>query len=121
MRALLQRVSELTGNASLRANLGLLRNNATIAAEIARSWKRDQGVRAALVYLMTYAFTNLGAFGVVIAMERNDGTGLELADYNGLAKQRPGLALVMAYFMLSLIGIPLTGGFIGKNQFRIGQ
>ncbi len=43
---LLQRVSELTGNASLRANLGLLRNNASIAAEIARSWKRDRGVRA---------------------------------------------------------------------------
>jgi pseudouridine-5'-phosphate glycosidase len=43
---LLQRVSELTGNASLRANIGLLRNNASIAAEIARSWKRDQGVHA---------------------------------------------------------------------------
>jgi pseudouridine-5'-phosphate glycosidase len=43
---LLQRVSELTGNASLRANLGLLRNNARLAAEIARRWKRDQGVRA---------------------------------------------------------------------------
>lgn len=43
---LLQRVSELTGNASLRANLGLLRNNARLAAEIARRWKRDHGVRA---------------------------------------------------------------------------
>ena len=43
---LLQRMSELTGNASLRANLGLLRNNAKLAAEIARSWRRDPGVRA---------------------------------------------------------------------------
>jgi pseudouridine-5'-phosphate glycosidase len=43
---LLQRVSELTGNASLRANLGLLRNNARIAAQIASSWKRDSNVKA---------------------------------------------------------------------------
>lgn len=43
---LLQRVSEITGEASLRANLGLLRNNARLAAEIARSWKQDQGVRS---------------------------------------------------------------------------
>jgi len=42
---LLQRVTELTGNASLRANLGLLRNNAKLAAEIARNWRRDPGVR----------------------------------------------------------------------------
>jgi pseudouridine-5'-phosphate glycosidase len=43
---LLQRVSELTGNASLRANLGLLRNNARIAAEIARSWQRPSNIKA---------------------------------------------------------------------------
>jgi pseudouridine-5'-phosphate glycosidase len=43
---LLQRVSELTGNASLRANLGLLRNNARIAAQIASSWKRNSSVKA---------------------------------------------------------------------------
>ena len=43
---LLQRVSELTGNASLLTNLGLLRNNADIAAQIARNWRHDPGVRA---------------------------------------------------------------------------
>jgi pseudouridine-5'-phosphate glycosidase len=37
---LLQRVTELTGNASLRANLGLLRNNASIAGQIARAWQQ---------------------------------------------------------------------------------
>jgi pseudouridine-5'-phosphate glycosidase len=43
---LLQRVSELTGNASLRANLGLLRNNANLAAQIALSLKRDPNIKA---------------------------------------------------------------------------
>jgi len=43
---LLQRVSELTGNASLRANLGLLRNNASLAAEIARVMMRDPNIKA---------------------------------------------------------------------------
>ena len=74
----------------------------------------DQGVQAALIYLLAYAFTNLGAFAVAIAIERDDGSGVTLDDYRGLARQRPGLALLMAFFMLSLTGIPLTAGFIGK-------
>lgn len=43
---LLQRVTELTGNASLRANLGLLRNNAKIAAQISHQWRGNRGVHA---------------------------------------------------------------------------
>ena len=74
----------------------------------------EQGVQAALIYLLTYAFTNLGAFAVIIAVERNDGTGIDIDDLRGLARQRPWLALLMAYFMLSLTGIPLTAGFVGK-------
>ncbi len=74
----------------------------------------NQGVQAALIYLLTYAFTNLGAFAIVIALERNDGTGGQLDDFRGLASQRPVLALLMTFFMLSLTGIPLTAGFIGK-------
>jgi NADH-quinone oxidoreductase subunit N len=74
----------------------------------------NQGVHAALIYLLSYAFTNLGAFAIAIAVERNDGTGVELDDFQGLARQQPGLALLMAFFLLSLTGIPLTAGFIGK-------
>jgi len=74
----------------------------------------QQGVQAALIYLLTYAFTNLGAFAVIIAVERNDGNGISIDDLRGLARQRPWLALMMAFFMLSLTGIPLTGGFVGK-------
>ena len=74
----------------------------------------DQGVSAALFYMMSYLFTNLGAFAIVIAIERQGNQGLSLDDYKGLAKRSPGLALILAYFMLSLTGVPPTGGFSGK-------
>lgn len=71
-------------------------------------------VQAALIYLMAYMFTNLGAFAVVIALEKTDGSGTNLEDFVGLAKSKPVLAAMMAVFMLSFTGIPLTSGFIGK-------
>ena len=74
----------------------------------------EDATRAALIYLLAYAFTNLGAFAVVIALEKDDGTGTMLADFKGLSRSRPLLAFIMAVFMLSLTGIPLTAGFIGK-------
>jgi len=74
----------------------------------------DAAAQAALLYLAAYMFTNLGAFGVAQSIEKDDGSGTDLNDFIGLAKSRPGLAAMMAIFMLSLTGIPLTGGFIGK-------
>ncbi len=74
----------------------------------------DQATRAALVYLMAYMFTNLGAFAIALAIERDDGTGTELDRFTGLARSKPLLAAIMAVFMLSLTGIPLTAGFMGK-------
>jgi len=74
----------------------------------------DAAARAGLVYLMAYMFTNLGAFAVALAVEKNDGSGTSLEDFVGLAKTRPMLAAMMAVFMLSLTGIPLTAGFVGK-------
>lgn len=73
-----------------------------------------EALRAALFYLLGYAITNLGAWGVVMAMEKAEGTGLTIEDYAGLSKRRPELALAMALFMLSLTGMPPTVGFIGK-------
>ncbi|HEX6797423.1 MAG TPA: NADH-quinone oxidoreductase subunit N [Ktedonobacterales bacterium] len=67
-----------------------------------------------LVYLATYAAMNMGAFGVVLALERNDGLGTTLDDYAGLARRRPGMAAVMAVFLFSLAGVPLLAGFVGK-------
>lgn len=70
--------------------------------------------QSALVYLMTYMFTNLGAFAIAMALEREDGSGTSLDDYVGLANSRPLFAFIMAVFMLSLTGVPLTAGFVGK-------
>ena len=74
----------------------------------------DEAVSAALFYLFAYLFSNLGAWAVVLAMERSEGQGLLIEDYAGLGRRRPALALAMTIFMLSLIGVPPTVGFIGK-------
>lgn len=71
-------------------------------------------VAAGLFYLVAYALTNFGAWGVVIALEKSEGRGLELNDYAGLARKHPALAAAMAIFMLSLIGLPPTLGLVGK-------
>jgi NADH-quinone oxidoreductase subunit N len=73
-----------------------------------------EAVRAALFYLLGYAITNLGAWAVVLALEKSEGRGLAIDDYAGLGAHRPWLALAMALFMLSLTGMPPTVGFIGK-------
>jgi len=71
-------------------------------------------VSAALFYLLAYGITTIGAWAVVLALERSDGTGTSLDDYAGLARRRPWMALAMSVFMLSLIGVPPTLGFLGK-------
>ncbi len=74
----------------------------------------DDAVSAALFYMFAYLFSNLGAWAVVLTVERSEGRGLLIEDYAGLGRRRPALALAMAIFMLSLIGVPPTVGFIGK-------
>jgi NADH-quinone oxidoreductase subunit N len=71
-------------------------------------------IAAGLFYLVAYAVTNFGAWGVVIALEKESGKGLELNDYAGLARKHPVLAAAMTVFMLSLIGLPPTLGLVGK-------
>jgi NADH-quinone oxidoreductase subunit N len=73
-----------------------------------------QATSAALFYLIAYAIANLGAWGVVITLERLEGKGLDIDDYAGLGKRRPALAAMMTLFMLSLTGVPPTVGFLGK-------
>ncbi len=74
----------------------------------------NYAVQGALIYLLAYAFTNIGAFAVATAVERDDATGTTLDDFAGLSNRKPVLAAAMAVFMLSLTGIPLTAGFVGK-------
>jgi NADH-quinone oxidoreductase subunit N len=74
---------------------------------------RWNGVEAILLYIFAYLFTNLGVFAVVIALENKLGTA-EIADYAGLIRRSPFLAIALLIFFLSLVGIPPTGGFMGK-------
>ena len=73
-----------------------------------------RGVTAAMVYLMIYAFMQLGAFAVIVMLRRKEVIGDELKDLTGLAKTHSGAAVAMLIFMLSLGGIPPTAGFMGK-------
>ena len=71
------------------------------------------GLNGLLIYLFAYLFTNVGAFMVIMAVEEATGTD-DISGFNGLGKRSPGLAWAMFLFLLSLTGIPLTGGFFGK-------
>jgi NADH-quinone oxidoreductase subunit N len=68
---------------------------------------------ALLFYVITYALTVLGAFGVVMVVEEATG-GDALANFAGLGRRAPGLSLCLLVFLLSLGGIPPLAGFIGK-------
>ncbi|HEY2386466.1 MAG TPA: NADH-quinone oxidoreductase subunit N [Candidatus Binatia bacterium] len=72
------------------------------------------GGAAALFYLFAYAWMNLGAFGVVLALGRRGEPHEEIDDYAGLGFRSPLLGTAMAIFMLSLTGIPPLAGFAGK-------
>jgi NADH-quinone oxidoreductase subunit N len=72
------------------------------------------GYTGLVVYLVVYTFMNVGAFGVIISLRRRGVIGDEVEDLTGLGQKAPGMALMMAVFMLSLGGLPVTGGFIGK-------
>jgi len=73
-----------------------------------------RGVAAMLIYVLVYAFMQLGAFTVIVLMRRQDIVGDELKDFSGLHVRHPFAAFAMLMFMLSLGGIPPTAGFMGK-------
>lgn len=70
----------------------------------------QESMSAMMVYMLIYALMNIGAFAIVILLEK----GEELSDYEGLSKSHPLVAALMLVFMFSLTGIPPTAGFIGK-------
>jgi NADH-quinone oxidoreductase subunit N len=79
------------------------------------------GLSATLWYLLTYSVGTLGAFGCVIAVERVRRGEVTLTDLRGLGRTSPALAGILALSLLSLAGIPLTAGFVGKLEvFRAG-
>jgi NADH-quinone oxidoreductase subunit N len=74
---------------------------------------QQQSISSILFYLFSYMFMNMGAFGIVIWLQSNGGTD-QLESFRGLSSWAPGPAALMAFFMLSLTGIPPTIGFLGK-------
>ena len=82
-----------------------------IIAVIAKSSLAGSGL---LFYMLTYAFTTFGAFGIVILLGRKGEENLELKNYSGLAYKHPLLALSMTVFLLSLGGLPPFAGFVAK-------
>lgn len=74
----------------------------------------ERGAEAFLFYMLAYALANLGAFGVVIALEQRGELAWSLDDFGGLYQRRPALAVAMALFMFSLAGVPPTAGFMAK-------
>ncbi|HVZ61373.1 MAG TPA: NADH-quinone oxidoreductase subunit N [Terriglobales bacterium] len=75
---------------------------------------KEMGISAAIFYTASYAVMNAGAF-IVISHFANTGEHyVQLEDYAGLGRRAPGLAAILTFFLLSLIGIPITGGFFAK-------
>jgi NADH-quinone oxidoreductase subunit N len=81
------------------------------AANVAQ---RDEGIVAVAFYMLGYTVTNLGAFAIVTLLGQKNDRRTEFEDYNGIGFKSPVLAFALALFMLSLFGLPLTAGFMGK-------
>jgi len=76
--------------------------------------KRDSAIASVAFYMLTYAVTNLGAFAIVSLLAQKNDRRTEFEDYNGIGFKSPVLAFALSLFMLSLLGLPLTAGFMGK-------
>jgi len=109
-------VAALFTSGHLGSEVGVL--SATQVANPTAETLRSSALQGILFYLLSYAVTVVGAFGVLAAIERREDDGAadawDLSKLSGLATRRPGWALAMALFMFSLGGIPSTIGFLGK-------
>ena len=76
--------------------------------------KNSLGASSLLFYMLAYAFTTFGIFGIIILLGRKGEENLEIENYSGLAYRHPILALSMTVFLLSLGGLPPFAGFIAK-------
>lgn len=72
------------------------------------------GVAAAMFYLASYALMNIGAFAVVSYVAARNEKYVKIEDLSGLGRREPAIAALLAIFVFSLIGVPLTGGFFAK-------
>ncbi|HEX8351600.1 MAG TPA: NADH-quinone oxidoreductase subunit N, partial [Pyrinomonadaceae bacterium] len=85
-----------------------------VAAGAADAARQPDAVAAVVFYLLVYAVMNLGAFAVVTLIARSGDRRTDVEDYRGIGFQSPALSLTLSLFLLSLLGVPLTAGFMGK-------
>ena len=76
--------------------------------------QRSAALTSVAFYLLTYTVMNMGAFAIVTLIARGNDRHTEVEDYNGLGSLSPVLAFSLSLFMLSLLGMPVTAGFMGK-------
>jgi NADH-quinone oxidoreductase subunit N len=81
---------------------------------VALTARSETGTAAAMFYLAGYAFMNVGAFAAVSVLTGKGERYQNIDDFKGLARKQPMTAALFTIFLLSLIGVPLTGGFFGK-------
>jgi NADH-quinone oxidoreductase subunit N len=72
------------------------------------------GVAAAMFYLASYALMNIGAFAIIGHIASRNERYVRIEDLAGFGRREPVTAALLAIFVFSLIGVPLTGGFFGK-------
>ncbi len=81
---------------------------------VALTARSQPGTAAAMFYLAAYALMNIGAFAVVVHVAGKGERFQSIEDFKGLGAKQPVTAAMLSIFLLSLIGVPLTGGFFGK-------
>src|ERR1700682_4664426 len=74
----------------------------------------EAGIAAALFYLVSYALVKLGAFLIVAHLGGVGERHVEIEDFTGLARRQPAMAACLSLFLLSLLGLPVAAGFLGK-------
>jgi len=81
---------------------------------VALTARSQVGTAAAMFYLAAYALMNIGAFAAVSHLSGRGERYQNIEDFSGLGQKQPLTAAMLSIFLLSLIGVPLTGGFFGK-------
>ena len=110
----------LIGNfaALLQTNVKRLLGYSSIAHAgyvlVALTASSQVGVTAAMFYLASYALMNIGAFAVISYVASRNERFVKIEDLAGLGRREPVMSALLAVFVFSLIGVPLTGGFFGK-------
>ena len=74
----------------------------------------ELGIAAALFYLVSYALVKLGAFLIVAHLGGAGERHVDISDFTGLGRRQPAMAACLSVFLLSLLGLPITAGFVGK-------